>query len=278
MIRLVTLNNPRVAQSFIDYMLTRDIEIRMMPEGQGQFVLWLLNDAEQLEAEAELKRFLENPLAARYSAASWDVAEQRKDAPLRYYGPGFLQMIKAKAGPFTLTLMVVCIGIYLLQMLGYQRDIFALLHFPAQAEQKWQLWRWITHALLHFSVLHIVFNLLWWWQLGGDIEKKLGSSKLIQIFVISAALSGAGQYWIQGANFGGLSGVVYALLGYLWIISVIRPQLGLTLPKPIIIFMLVWLAIGFIQPFMAIANTAHLVGLCSGVLFAVLDAQRYRKS
>ncbi len=33
MIRLIALNNPRVAQAFIDYMASRQIEIQMMPEG-----------------------------------------------------------------------------------------------------------------------------------------------------------------------------------------------------------------------------------------------------
>ncbi|MDF4886993.1 rhomboid family intramembrane serine protease GlpG, partial [Vibrio parahaemolyticus] len=30
--RLVTLNNPRMAQAFIDYMASRQIDIEMMPE------------------------------------------------------------------------------------------------------------------------------------------------------------------------------------------------------------------------------------------------------
>jgi GlpG protein len=38
--------------------------------------------------------------------------------------------------------------------------------------------------------------------------------------------------------------------------------------------MLVWLVLGFVQPFMAIANTAHLVGLISGVVFGLVDASR----
>ncbi|WP_157618839.1 rhomboid family intramembrane serine protease, partial [Vibrio sp. HI00D65] len=83
----------------------------------------------------------------------------------------------------------------------------------------------------HFSIMHIAFNILWWWQLGGDIEKKLGGLKLLQIFAVSSALSGAGQYWVEGANFGGLSGVVYALVGYLWVVGTKAPQLGLDIPR-----------------------------------------------
>ena len=55
------------------------------------------------------------------------------------------------------------------------------------------------------------------------------------------------------------------------------PQLNLSIPNPILAFMLIWLVLGFVQPFLAIANTAHLVGLVSGVLLGVVDAHRYQK-
>ncbi|MCV5948796.1 rhomboid family intramembrane serine protease, partial [Escherichia coli] len=77
----------------------------------------------------------------------------------------------------------------------------------------------------------------------------------------------------------GLSGVVYALLGYLWVLGYRLPHLGLTLPKSIIGFMLVWLVLGFVQPFMAIANTAHLAGLLAGMAIALFDSgkQKYQQ-
>lgn len=271
--KLISLNHPRMAQAFIDYMASRQIDIKMMPEGEGQFALWLTDSQYQIEAEAELEQFLENPNASKYQAASWDMAETRQNH-FKYQSPSMLAMVKAKAGPITLLVMAVCVVIFALQQLGAGKAVFAALHFPAFSHQEWQLWRWFSHALLHFSVMHIAFNLLWWWQLGGDIEQKLGSGKVLQLFLLSAALSGIGQFWVEGANFGGLSGVVYALVGYLWVVGYKAPQLGLGMPKPVIGFMLVWLVLGFVQPFMAIANTAHLVGLLSGVLMGAVDAGR----
>lgn len=277
MIKLISVTNPRMAQAFIDYMASRRIEIDMMPEGGGQFALWLRDDQNQVEAEAELNQFLENPNASKYSAASWDMAESRK-TKFSYSSPSFLAMIKAKAGPMTLFIMAVSIVVFVLLQLKSAPSVLLALHFPADASQQWQLWRWVTHAILHFSALHIAFNVLWWWQLGGDIEQKLGSKKLLQIFLVSAALSGAGQYWVEGANFGGLSGVVYALVGYLWMLGYKSPQVGLGIARPIVGFMLVWLVLGFVQPFMAIANTAHLVGLISGVALGLMDANRFNQS
>tara|TARA_Y100000310_G_C20448422_1_gene699543 strand:- start:34 stop:858 length:825 start_codon:yes stop_codon:yes gene_type:complete len=269
----MVLNNARVAQAFIDYMASRHISIQMSPEGEGRVALWLIDAQHQVETEAELNRFLSEPNHKRYQAASWDVAETRK-SQFHYHTPSFLSMIKAKAGPVTLSIMLLCVAIFALQQLGFNQQIFQMLHFPALDGQQWQLWRWLSHAVLHFSVMHIAFNILWWWQLGGDIEKKLGGLKLLQIFAISSALSGAGQYWVEGANFGGLSGVVYALVGYLWVVSTKAPQLGLTIPRQIVGFMLIWLVLGYMQPFMAIANTAHLAGLIAGVGIGWIDSMK----
>ena len=97
----------------------------------------------------------------------------------------------------------------------------------------------------------------------------MGGRRLLVLFLVSALLSGYGQYWVEGVYFGGLSGVVYALVGYLWMIGVRAPQLNLSIPNPILGFMLIWLVLGFVQPFLAIANTAHLVGLMSGVLLGI---------
>jgi len=273
MVRLMVLNNARVAQAFIDYMASRHISIQMSPEGEGRVALWLIDAQHQVETEAELNRFLSEPTHKRYQAASWDVAETRKNQ-FHYHTPSFLSMLKSKAGPVTLSIMLLCVVIFILQQLGFNQQIFQMLHFPALDGQQWQLWRWLSHAVLHFSVMHIAFNILWWWQLGGDIEKKLGGLKLLQIFAISSALSGAGQYWVEGANFGGLSGVVYALVGYLWVVSTKAPQMGLTIPRQIVGFMLIWLVLGYMQPFMAIANTAHLAGLIAGVGIGWVDAMK----
>lgn len=277
MLLLTTLNNPRAAQAFIDYMAAHQIEIKMMPDASGQFTLWVPNDQHIDTAQVELQAFLQNPYDQKYQAASWEVADQKRPQ-FHYASPNLFSLIKAKAGVFTLLIMALCIAIFALQTFGAGEAIFAALHFPAQASEQWQIWRWVSHALLHFSVMHIAFNLLWWWQFGGDIEQRLGTVKLVKLFIISAIISGAGQYWVEGANFGGLSGVVYALAGYLWILGQRAPQLGLSLPRSLMGFMLIWLVLGYVQPFMAIANTAHLAGLVSGIVLAWIDSKRYQQA
>jgi len=138
-----------------------------------------------------------------------------------------------------------------------------------------QWWRLITPILLHFGWMHLVFNLLWVWVLGEKIEGYQGSLRLVLLVVFAALISNAAQFLINGSSqFGGLSGVVYAYLGYTWLWDRRHPgqQLGLT--PGLVIFMLAWMLLGM-TPWsqslgLNMANEAHLGGLLAGLAFAML--------
>ena len=105
-----------------------------------------------------------------------------------------------------------------------------------------QYWRLITPIFLHFGMLHFVFNSLWLSMLGSRIEQSMGSLHLIIVVLVSGLVSNIAQYsWSGTVNFGGMSGVVYALLGYIWIKNTLVPQRLLSLPKGIVGFMVGWL-------------------------------------
>lgn len=120
---LTTLNNPRAAQAFIDYMAAHKIEIQMMPDASGQFCLWVLHDQDIESAQAELQAFLQNPYHEKYQAASWEIADQKRPQ-FHYASPNLLNLIKAKAGVFTLLIMALCIIIFALQTLGLEKLFF----------------------------------------------------------------------------------------------------------------------------------------------------------
>jgi GlpG protein len=135
-----------------------------------------------------------------------------------------------------------------------------------------QYWRWLTPIFLHFGWLHITFNSLWMWELGGQVEQRLGSPSLVALVLICGIGSNIAQGWYGGPSlFGGMSGVVYGLLGFCWIYSLMFPLGGLQIPRGIVIFMLVWLVFGMVGStealgFGSIANAAHLAGLVLGCL------------
>ena len=94
------------------------------------------------------------------------------------------------------------------------------------------------------------------------------------ILLISALLSGWLQSKFSGIWFGGLSGVVYALMGYCWLRGERDPDSGVYLERGLIGFALVWLVIGWFGVFgLAIANAAHVAGLLVGLAMALADTR-----
>ena len=137
-------------------------------------------------------------------------------------------------------------------------------------------WRLITPTFLHFSMTHLVFNCLWIYILGSRIEKLDGLSVFLFIFILTGILSNAGQFfWTQQYLFGGLSGAVYGLLGYCFIIELDGRHGRYGLPEALYLFMFIWLLVGFTGVlsffgFGNVANTAHLVGMIAGFIIGLI--------
>jgi GlpG protein len=97
-------------------------------------------------------------------------------------------------------------------------NLYPSFHATYIASQEW--WRLITPTFLHFSLTHLIFNCLWIYILGSKIELIDGRGVFLTLFIISGLSSNLGQYFITGDYlFGGLSGVVYGLLGYCFILD-----------------------------------------------------------
>ena len=271
MMRITHFNNPRMAQAFVDYMAMRGIRLRI--EHDGHYFL-ILDDETKVEmVENELQQFIRDPDHVRYHDASWRTGNTASG--LRYQRSNFWGNIRERAGPLTMAIMVACVAIYILMQVVGVRTVMVWLAWPDGPGQYFQVWRWFSHALLHFSLLHILFNLLWWWYLGGAVEKRLGKGKLFVITLISALLSGWMQAKFSGIWFGGLSGVVYALMGYCWLRGERDPESGIFLERGLIGFAILWLVIGWFGAFgLSIANAAHVTGLLVGLAMAFVDTRK----
>tara|TARA_B100001027_G_scaffold124071_1_gene85712 strand:- start:39 stop:617 length:579 start_codon:yes stop_codon:yes gene_type:complete len=144
-------------------------------------------------------------------------------------------------------------------------------------------WRIITPIFIHFSFAHLAFNCLWIYILGEKIENTDGSLVFIILVIFSAILSNSLQYfWTESSLFGGLSGVIYGLIGFCMILEFESSYDRYQLPPGLYMFMLVWLVMGFVGildlfGFGSVANFAHLGGLISGIIFAMIYKNIYEK-
>ena len=271
MIQLLVLGDARMAQALVDYLATLGIPCELTQSELGVSV-WLADERRLAQAQQEVKRFLSEPNHPRYMEASWQSghADARIDYSKGMTDPS--PTSSTRRALWTLVVIIACLAIYALDAIGL--PIFDELAFHPTLAQftDWQAWRYVTPAFIHFSVLHLVFNLLWWWYLGGQIEQRLGSGKLFILLIVGAALPNIAEFFASGPRFGGLSGVVYALLGYSWLRTRLQPDCGLAMPPALMGFMLVWLVLGFLDMLgTPTANMAHLVGLLVGLAQGWLD-------
>ncbi len=141
-------------------------------------------------------------------------------------------------------------------------------------ENQW--WRLISPMFIHFSFAHLAFNCLWIYILGEKIERVDNSITFLMLIIFSSICSNYLQFlWTGSSLFGGLSGVIYGLIGYCMILEMDANYDRYELPSGLYLFMIVWLILGFLGildlfGFGSVANFAHLGGLVSGILFAII--------
>lgn len=143
-----------------------------------------------------------------------------------------------------------------------------------------EIWRLVTPAFLHFGFFHLLFNSLWMWDLGRRAELGLGMGHYLVFFVVTAIASNLAQYlWGGPSLFGGMSGVVYALVGFIWLRQRFDANPLYAVHKAIIAFMLFWLVLcmsGVVDYFIAgsVANAAHIGGLVAGMIWGAMTGLR----
>ncbi|PLW67167.1 rhomboid family intramembrane serine protease [Pseudohalioglobus lutimaris] len=227
----------------------------------------------------------ENVRAVAGLYRAWRAGEVRIEA--REGGPPAARMagVQWRSAPVTLTFALLGIGVFLAFFLGAPEQWLALLTFTpfdvvgGQVQflpMGEQYWRLVTPILLHFGWLHITFNSLWLWELGSRTERAVGSLNTLGILLVIAVLSNVGQHVFGGPGlFGGMSGVVYGLLGFAWVAPQLQPRWQIQPARPIMLFMVGWLLLclfGVVEMlgFGSIANAAHLGGLVSGAVLGLL--------
>ena len=145
------------------------------------------------------------------------------------------------------------------------------LAWHLQQGEYWRLW---SPAMVHFSLPHALFNALGVWILGRSLEARAGTLMFAVLVGISALVSNLAQYyWSPGTVFGGMSGVVYALVGSVLVLQRWCPAWR-DVPSGIVLLAVGWLllcATGIVTFVLGVgvANAAHVGGFVSGLLLTL---------
>ena len=180
----------------------------------------------------------------------------------------------------TLALLIVSVATAFLSQLGNQLESLESLFYSFYLEPKFleikqgQLWRLVTPIFIHFGVLHLLMNGVMLWLFGRLMERIHGALQFLIIIITIAIISNTAQYLVSGPLFGGLSGVLYGLLGLIWALGKLSPSYPLKLDRKFTYFIIGWFLLcwsGLLSKAgIHIANTAHTAGLISGLIIAYL--------
>jgi GlpG protein len=178
-------------------------------------------------------------------------------------------------GETTFIMIIISIAVYLLSFTNMGDALYNSLFIGKVDSSLFneilhgQVWRLITPIFVHLSFLHILFNMLWFKDLGYLIEHNFGKNFLLVFVFVSGLFSNLLQYMVSGPQFGGMSGVLYAMLGFIWVHKKINQDFEYSLPRFDIGMMIGWFFVCLTGVLGPIANSAHGAGLVVGILAAV---------
>jgi GlpG protein len=183
----------------------------------------------------------------------------------------------------TLSLIITCAAVFLLSGMGKNTELVGGFFISEKLDGQLseflsgEIWRVFTPIFLHFNFLHILFNMFWLNDLGGQIEKRKGPKFFISFLLVVALVSNLTQFLLSGPAFGGMSGVVYGLFGYVWVKTRLDPADGFRLDPMIAMIMFGFFFVCFTGVFGGIANWAHAGGLAVGIAWGYASAFRWNQ-
>ena len=305
------INERKAAEQFVAYLFVQGITTQVDPvaNSMDQWEIWVRDEDRMAEAVGYLQEFVNNPTDPKYAAAIkqanatiMEKVKQRTAASknvkqIRYRSTANSDR---RVPPLTLTLIILScivsifnnfgnpgpsneIGQSIQRQMGFVSypDYKRSNEDPLVNLKRGQLWRTITPIFIHLSPLHLLMNVIGMVVLGRVSERWLGTGKYAMLVLVAAILPNMLQALAPsalGGNplFGGISGVVYALFGLVWVRSVINPTLGVYIPFVYLVMILLPLAIGFsgLVPGWRAADLCHLGGLMIGAAVAYMIEKR----
>jgi GlpG protein len=293
------------ARTFYNVLSHRGMDSQIEEREDGRWDVWVVSEDHFKSAIALLNEYLKNPDNPEYtrdSEAAHAARKQQESTTPAKEGEERWRMVTAKElfhgsflrnYPVTVCLIVISVAVTLVSMFGENEAVIEWLRITGLVKhgdatfynktlpeiRNGQVWRLVTPIFCHFSFLHIFFNMLWLRDLGRMIEAKKGRILLLLLVFLIGAISNLGQFYMggpifrdaPGPMFGGMSGVVYGLLGYVWMHARFDPWAGLHVSRETVIMMIIWFFL-CLSGLMGIANAAHGVGFLTGIAWGYLAA------
>jgi GlpG protein len=290
---IATFKEEKIALRFWNYLQGEGVESTLEEDDLNHtWLIWVLEEEKIPLAVKSYEEFKENPEDLKFKSVKANDAvpnnetfniPKKKSRFQNYNLRDNWRKQERSPGMISLAFIITSVAVFLLSGMGKNAEIvnsFLITEtFNGSLSEilNGEVWRLVTPIFLHFGLIHIFFNMYWLNDLGGQIEKKKGSRFISLFLLVTAIVSNLAQYKLGGPAFGGMSGVVYGLFGYVWIKSKFDPGDGLYIHQTTALIMLAWFFLCFAGIFPGVANWAHAGGLITGSTWGYISAVRWNR-
>lgn len=287
------------ARTFGDYLYAQGIAHELEAgTAADQWIIWIKSDDDLARAGDYLELFRREPAHETFrDCASGAAARKRQEGEdaaayrrrVRSSRGIFVKLSGHSFGVVSYVLILACVVVFVLTRYGADfepvdslwiskhRSFAPLLKraIDLREVRSGEIWRLLTPVFIHMNILHILFNMMWLATLGSTIEARQSRALLLRLVIVLGIGSNLVQFIATGRpSFGGMSGVVYGLLGYMWIRGKLDPSSGLRLDSYTLITSIIWFFFCFTDWVGPIANGAHAGGLGLGMVWGWLASRR----
>ena len=283
-------NEQKGALRFWNYLKAKGVD-SSLEEDDSNWTVWVADEDDIENAVRDFNEFNDRPDDQKFTTANPEIKppEEKEFAKTNNSNRGFNEhnlrdrwkQRERSTGMFTLSLIITSAAVFLLTDMGNNKiiDKFLISAKPTGLSEIFsgQFWRLFTPIFVHYSFIHILFNMFWLHDLGSQIERLKGSKFFITFALTLALFSNLLQFLMSGPSFGGMSGVVYGLFGYVWIKCRLDPGDGFRIDPVIANIMFAWFLLCFTGIVGSIANWAHAGGLLLGLAWGYGSALRWNR-
>ena len=295
-----SLSDERDARRFAAFLVTQGIDAHAEVDA-GEWAIWVRDENRIDEARDTFALFCKDPTDNRYQGVEQQAeAIQREAIQRRVEAQKNVVEMRGRwkntttnrRAPLTATMIGLSVVVTLFSAFGEsqqgvggvinQKLMFCqpgpdgeIVGGPLGRISQGEVWRLVTPIFLHLSPIHLIFNMIMFFQFGGLVETLRGTARFAVMVLLMALLPNLAQAVFPVSLggyplFGGMSGVVYAFFGFMWMKSVFDPSSGIYLPPTFVFILMGWLFFCMTpiatQMVGNVANWAHAVGLLVGVV------------
>ena len=106
------------------------------------------------------------------------------------FGPRYQVTIGPMLTPMVKKLVIVCVVIFILQLLAGSEMLLVFGLTPYSFLAKFFLWQVATYIFLHGGFWHIFWNMFALWMFGCELERYWGSQEFLRFFIVTGIGAG----------------------------------------------------------------------------------------